>query len=105
MTKYNVILHLHGKVPPNDLRLLPPKPEGDDVQVLIPKEDQALSFTIDHRAFTMAIKSKIEKCRDLEVNKLRKQLPVFRWSNHELQGRISCINMLADFSQKMMIGT
>lgn len=105
LAKYNVVLHLQGKVPPNDLKLIPPVPESGEVQIAIPKEDQALNFTIDHRAFTYAIKSKLKLCQDLEIIKIKKQLPAFRWSQEGLQVRISCINMLVDFSQKMLIGS
>ena len=88
----------------NDLRLFPPVPDNDEVQIVIPKEDQALTFTVDHRAFVSAIKSKMKACREMEISKLKKQLPVHKWSNNELQMRIYHINMLTDFSQKMLIG-
>ena len=99
-----MILHLQGKVPPNDLRIFPPKPDVDVVQIKIPKEDQKITFTIDHRAFVTAIKSKIESCRDRETNKLKKLATGKRWSQKDLHSKISCVTMMSDFTQKMLIG-
>lgn len=83
---------------------MPPKPQSDVVQVKIPKEDQKITFTIDHRAFVIAIKNKIENSRDREVLKLKKISAGKKWSQTDLQMRVSCVTMLSDFTQKMLIG-
>ena len=104
LAKYNVVLHLQGKVPPNEVRLFPPKPESEEVQIRIPEEDQKITFTIDHRAYVKAIKEKLRKCQEREINKIKKRSSAMKWTTKEVQIRLYCINMMIDFSQKMLIG-
>ena len=95
---------MENKIPPNDLKLIPPKPDEDEIQLAIPKEDQNLSFSIDHRAFVSAIKKKLNLAGTREIAKLKRKLPVTRWPQLELQGRVAAVTMLVDFCQKMLIG-
>ena len=62
-------LYLNGQVPPNELRLTPPDPEGSPI-INVPTEAMVIKFHIDYRHLVMAIESEMKELKvALKLNK------------------------------------